>query len=478
MSHPWTVVLLLALLLGTLALAPTPPSRAEAHRAPAAPIQAPGLSNPELMGMVIRDPYYEFNSLPGTFGPNTVAQEQMAHNLAQIGVRWVRLEFLADGGALDFSKYDYFIGTLAPRYGLKVLLLLHTNIIPGSPYALNTEPTYTDPVYGGGATDYMRRWLDAALTIAAHYDGSSSSAGRVHAFEILNEINRLGDGTGLPPGVTYAGLDPTRVARLQAKFYRICKNTDGSQLLNGQPYARCPADTAIIVGGLHPKGTSARRDDPKQPETFLYKDEEYLEAMYRSAFTDFRNYAGNQDPWKNRWPTDGIGFHPYPEEITPREAIQDAFNDPLTRVLNRLNQVRMRLSTLPDANQAFWITEIGFNVGFYKVRGPTAPTLQADFMRAVYTSMAGRADVANVFWFKYEDFPPAAPQPGVDPQLWGVVSIPFVEGGSVNGLPCAGGACYDPSGAPNVFRPAYLTYRELAGLPIQRVYLPVGRKGT
>ena len=474
MSHPWTVVLLLALLIGALALAPTPPSRAETHHEPATPSQAPGLINPELMGMVIRDPYYEFNSLPGTLGPNTVAQEEMARNLAQIGVRWVRLEFLADGDTLDFSKYDYFIGTLAPRYGLKVLLLLHTNIVSGSPYALNTDQPYTDPVYGGGATEYMRRWLDSALAIAAHYDGSST-AGRVHAFEILNEINRIGDGTNLPPGVMYAGLDPARVARMQAKFYRICKNTDGSQLLNGQPYARCPTDTAIIIGGLHPKGTSARRDDPKQPETFLYKDEEYLEAMYKSAFMDFRNYAGNQEPWRGRWPTDGIGFHPYPEEISSR----DAFSSPLTRVLDRLNQVRIRMNSMdPPAYEPFWITEIGFNVGFYKVRGPTAPTLQADFMRAVYTSMAARADVANVFWFKYEDFPPAAPQPGVDPQQWGVVSIRFVEGGNVNERPCAGGACYDPSGKPSIFRPAYLAYRELAGLPIQRVYLPIGRKGT
>lgn len=473
MWHPWTVALLLVLLLEALALAPTQPTRAALQQAPDAPLQAPGQSNPEFMGMVVRDPFYEFNTLPGFLGPNTVAQEEMARNLAQIGVRWVRIEFLTEGGTPDFARYDYFIGTLAPRYGLKVLLLLHTNIVSGSPYALNTEPLYTDPLYGGGATDYMRRWLDAALTIAAHYDGSSPQAGRVHAFEILNEVNRLGDGTSLPPGVSYAGLDPTRVARLQAKFYRICKNTDGSQ-----PAARCPADTPIIVGGLHPKGTSARRDDPKQPESFTYTDEDYLAAMYLSAFNDFRTNVNNKDPWRGRWPADGIGFHPYPEEITPREVLQDILSDPLARMLRRLDQVRARLNTFPDATPPFWITEVGFNVGYYKVRGPSAATLQAEFLRAVYTSLAARPDVANVFWFKYEDFPPAAPRPGVDAQQWGVVTIPFEEGGSINGMPCAGGACYDPTGTPSGFRPAYLAYRELAGLPVERVYLPIGRKGS
>ncbi|GAB4208060.1 MAG: hypothetical protein OHK0022_37120 [Roseiflexaceae bacterium] len=467
MSQFWPFALLILVLAALLALGPARARANEPAVQPAAPAAMPGVANPEFMGMVIRDPYYDYNSMPGMSGPNTVAQEEMARTLARMGVRWVRMEFIADNGVVDFNRFDYFIGTLAPRYNLKVLGLLNTNLAAGSPYLLNTDPVGSDPVYGGGTNDYMRRWLDSALAVAARYNGSNPAHGRVHAFEILNEVNRLGDGTSLPPGVSYAGMAPDRVARMQAKFYRICKNTD-----NSQPVARCPADTAIIVGGLHPKGTSTRRDDPKQPETFTFTDEAYLAEMYRTAFTDFKDKSPNVEPWKGRWPVDGIGFHPYPEEIFPRLSLQDVASDINTKIGPRLNEVRAALVRAGDPNQPFWITEIGYNVGFYKVRGPLAPTYQALFMREVYLTLAARGDVANVFWFKYEDFPPAQPRPGVDPQQWGVVHIPFVEGGSVNGVPCAGGACYQPSGVPSYARPAFFTYRELAGLPVERVFLP------
>ena len=87
---------------------------------------------------------------------------------------------------------------------------------------------------------------------------------------------------------------------------------------------------------------------------------------------------------------------------------------------------------------------------------------QIAFMRDVYESLAqrtlpgGQPEVANVFWFKYEDFPPAS---GANAQRWGVVRIPFADGA------CPGGACYDPNGTPAVYRGSYLAYRELAGLP-------------
>jgi hypothetical protein len=82
--------------------------------------------------------------------------------------------------------------------------------------------------------------------------------------------------------------------------------------------------------------------------------------------------------------------------------------------------------------------------------------------------LAARDDIATIFWFKYEDFPPAS---GPLAQKWGVVRIPFTEDAA-----CPGGACYDPTGEPAYRRPAFWTYRELAGLPVTRIYLPlVGR---
>jgi hypothetical protein len=50
------------------------------------------------------------------------------------------------------------------------------------------------------------------------------------------------------------------------------------------------------------------------------------------------------------------------------------------------------------------------------------------------------------------------------------VRIPFVEGG------CEGGACYDTQGWPAATRPAFFTYRALAGLPIERFYAPLAAR--
>ena len=51
--------------------------------------------------------------------------------------------------------------------------------------------------------------------------------------------------------------------------------------------------------------------------------------------------------------------------------------------------------------------------------------------------------------------------------MWGLVRIPFTNGA------CEGGACYATNGEPELVRPAYLVYRELAGLPIERTYVPL-----
>ena len=88
-------------------------------------------------------------------------------------------------------------------------------------------------------------------------------------------------------------------------------------------------------------------------------------------------------------------------------------------------------------------------------------------MRDVYTSLYARGDVANIFWFKYEDFPPAS---GSNAQKWGIVRIPFVSGN------CPGGICYDVNGTPSLYRTSFLTYRELAGLPVYRAFEPLIRR--
>jgi hypothetical protein len=126
----------------------------------------------------------------------------------------------------------------------------------------------------------------------------------------------------------------------------------------------------------------------------------------------------------------------------------------------RMAQVRTLINSLDPANPPFWITEIGYNASYrtQDVQG------QAAFLGEVFAQLAVRGDVASIFWFKYEDFPPAS---GPNAQRWGVVRISFVAGS------CEGGVCYDPSGAPDVLRPAFYVYRDLAGLPVYYQYLPL-----
>src|SRR5687768_945734 len=60
-----------------------------------APSELPG----EFMGMVIRDPHYEWNTSPDY--PNALNRafyDQMGQNLESAGVKWVRFEFRAEDG--------------------------------------------------------------------------------------------------------------------------------------------------------------------------------------------------------------------------------------------------------------------------------------------------------------------------------------------------------------------------------------------
>lgn len=419
-----------------------------ASQAGARPYAAPPASlDSELMGMVIRDPWYDFGTYPGLPDePNRVAQERMGAILEDSGVRWVRFEFFVSGdgaAALEhsFARYDFFINEVAPRHNLKILGLLSFGVVsetdPLDPNNGITAGNFTaDPLYGGGVNPYMRRWLERSLAIADRYQG------KVAAYEVLNEQNRL------PPNGD--AVPAYLAARLHTKFYRMIKQTPGRAPWN--------ASVQIIVGGLHPKGTL----DPTQ-KGYL-SDESYLRQLYgysavppppgtvdapepTAPFQEYRTTYG-------AYPLDGLGYHPYPEEIRlSLQADSDLIND-------RLSSIRTTLSAVGDPARRFWITEIGYNIAF-KQQDITG---QAAFMREVYTMLAARGDVSTIFWFKYEDFPPAD---GSNAQKWGIVRIPFTESDS-----CLGGACYAVDGAPSEYRLSYFTYRELAGRPVYRAWMP------
>ncbi len=445
MSNTIRVALLAALLLIFV-----PP--AAAH-----PVAQSAPVNPELLGMVVRDPWYEYGTDPATPGePNRAAQERMGQILAETGVRWVRVEFIVRSSAGDFAaqvaRNDYFINEVAPRHGLKVMALLGfalVDIDPRDPKYGLVAPSGVDPLYGGGVNSWTKEWLDRALFIALRYRE------RVAAYEILNEQNRLPLAPGYRGG---EGLDPAITARLHTKFYRCFKQ---NQCGTAETDPAWRAGLKLLLGGLHPRGSdllvSARAIVPNPPVS----DRAYLAALYGSSeFTGYKASYGS-------YPVDGLGYHPYPVEILAGLA---QIESEVARINSRLNELRARLreslaSSDPAAAEVpFWITEIGYNAGYLRQNSAG----QAAFLRAVFTAMQARGDVATVFWFKYEDFPPAS---GPDAQLWGIVQIPFTLESR-----CPGGACYSLSGEPSFRRAAYFAYRELAGLPVQRVALPLVRR--
>src|SRR6476646_4440644 len=135
----------LLVLLGLLALIPLLPPSPPAHADSAgAPYMAPVAQGPDanFFGIVGRDPDYEWNTNPAQY-PNDVnraALEGMARDLAYAGAGWVRIELRAEHdvsapggpGYIDYRKWDWFIKECAPKYGLKVLLLLGSALLAHS----------------------------------------------------------------------------------------------------------------------------------------------------------------------------------------------------------------------------------------------------------------------------------------------------------------------------------------------------------
>src|SRR5437763_1652303 len=186
-------------------------------------------TDPELFGMVIRDPFYEYNTDPVNFheASNRTALERQAIELQTAGVRWIRMEFFADydgtvaPGDINWSKYDWFINDLAPRYGFKVLALLNVGMVAYEGRTVRTM-AFNDPPDGGGSdpTDgsnhFIRVFTGRAQAIAARYGTAIS------AYEIINEPNISYD-LWLDSHTSSAEIKPERYAALITSSYRAIK---------------------------------------------------------------------------------------------------------------------------------------------------------------------------------------------------------------------------------------------------------------
>jgi len=378
----------------------------------------------ELFGMVVRDPFYEYNTDPVNFheAPNRVALERQAMELAAAGVKWIRMEFFADydgtvaPGDINWSKYDWFIKELAPKYGLKVLGLLNVGIVAYEGRGVRTI-AFNDPADGGGSdpgdgsNHFIRVFTGRAQTVAARYGTA------IHAYEIINEPNISFD-LWVDSRLGSAEIKPDRYASLLTSTYKAIKNVN--------PNAQ------VITGGML-MGSPPEGQDHDQFD--------YLYQLYVSPWVARYQASGvSSRPGWNTVPWDGVALHPYFLE-TPK-------------LFPLLKDFARKLRDRGDFKSKLWITEIGAEAhppSHAAAHPDDEERQQADYLRAVYSGILNdgelRSNVAHVFWFKYEDF-----VPGKYTHNYGLVRL----------MESPSGDKYHPSGQVAVRKLAYKAYQEVA----------------
>lgn len=229
------VLFLVALLTSILVPQPVP-ARSAQEIAAIANMSIRNAAERELFGMVVRDPFYEYNTDPVNFheAANRTALENQAVELAAAGVKWIRMEFFADydgtvkAGDINWSKYDWFIRELAPKYGLKVLALLNLGMVTHDGQTLRIL-AFNDPPDGGAATPEMALTTSSAYSRAAprllppamappsaHTRSSTSLTSALISGSTPNSVQPRSSRTVMQP-LSQAHTAPSRVSRLQQR---------------------------------------------------------------------------------------------------------------------------------------------------------------------------------------------------------------------------------------------------------------------
>ena len=344
--------------------------------------------DPEIFGIVGLDPWHTYNADPVNF-PNDVNRallERMASDMSNLGARWVRIEFHAEydqeqgPGSIDYSKHDWFINDLAPKYGLNVLAVLGSGLIGDKDPSWGFEHI-NDPLNEQGSNRYIDMYVERVNEVTARYGN------RLAAVEILNEPNASEVLSYDTDGQTKTVLPANYGWLLRRSFDVVKANSPGTQVIMGGVLFDDENGTSYDVRGRS-------------------YDLDWLEAVYASRAV--RTYVVEH----GRHPFDAIAVHPYFME--PQEIIE------------YLHEARALQLRFDDRAGRIWITEVGWPAQppeSWTSLGLSLPSeserQQAAFMSAIYSTVPQRAPfVERIFWFKYEDFP-------VDGKLngWGLVRL-------------------------------------------------------
>jgi hypothetical protein len=345
-------------------------------------------ADPGFYGLVAMDPWYTYNTDTVNY-PNDVNRtflERMAADISNMGARWIRIEMHAEydqavgPGPIDYSKYDWFITEVAPKYGLKVLVVAGSGLIGDLDKSWNFKYV-NEPLGAGGSNRYIDMYVERVREFTERY------ADHIGAIEVLNEPNAN-------EILSYATAGQEKAVVPANYGHLLSSSFDAVKGIN--------PDIQVVLGGV----LYDTEDNTLQPgKTYSY-DMDWLEAVYGTQ--QIMSYRAEH----GRPPFDAIAVHPY-------------FLDP-TQIMEYLTAVRELQGRFHDTSP-IWITEIGIPAEpplAWEPYGLMAPSAsereQAAFMSAVFTTVQQRAPfVERMFWFKYEDFPAI----GGDYESYGLVRL-------------------------------------------------------
>ncbi len=346
-------------------------------------------AEPGFFGIVAMDPWYTYNTDTVLF-PNDVNREfleLMIADISRLGAEWIRIEIHAEyfqdsgPGGIDWSKMDWFLNDLVPRYGLKVLVVAGSGMI-GDRDTNWRFSHINDPLDENGSNYYIDEFILRVRETLDRYRNT------IHALEILNEPNRNFH-IALESGGQRKSVKTANYGELIRRSFEAA--------------GQIAPEVQIVVGGMV-YDTEENTLPPGKPQSY---DLDWLEAVYGSkAVQQYRAQHG-------RYPFDAVGVHPY-------------YLDP-NQIIDYLQQIRDMQIRFEDRTGRLWITEIGYPADPPNVTPDSslvAPTNaerdQADFMSALFTTVRQKSPfVENIFWFKYEDFP----SPNEAHSGWGLVRL-------------------------------------------------------
>ena len=331
--------------------------------------------DPGLFGIVGLDPWYTYDADPVNHPDdvNRALLERMASDMSWMGARWIRIEFHPEydqaigPGPIDYSKHDWFINDLAPRYGLKVLAVLGSGLIGDRDRTWSFDQINAD-LDESGSNAYIDLYVERVVEIVDRYGD------RLSAVEILNEPNANAVLASQTDDVTKA-VRPGHYGEILRRSYDVVKGHSPT--------------TAVVTGGV--------LFDDEAGASYEYRgrshDLDWLEAVFGSR--PLMSFVAEH----GRAPFDAIGVHPY-------------FLDP-PEVVSYLNDVRALQERFGHEAAPIWLTEIGRPAEPPEsafALGHSLPSKserqQAAFLSALYSTIDQRAPfVERIFWFKYEDFP-------------------------------------------------------------------------